>query len=81
MIAHCNPIINFDLMAPLADSTKARANVVIVFNFFMILFITIKNVCFLFYFELTKKIRLFFLFQKKVVNFSLAFSFHENILI
>lgn len=47
MTAHCNPIINFDLMALLADSTKARANVVIVFNFFMILFITIKNVRFI----------------------------------
>lgn len=64
MTAHCNPIINFDLMAPLADSTKARANVVIVFNFFMILFITIKNVCFLFYFKLTKKSVVYFGFRR-----------------
>lgn len=64
MTAHCNPIINFDLMAPLADSTKARANVVIVFNFFMILFITIKNVCFLFYFKLAKKSVVYFGFRR-----------------
>lgn len=40
MIAHCNPIINFDLLAPLAGPCQYRYS----FSFLRDIF---KNVCFL----------------------------------